>query len=61
MGEEGTPRALKLLNIVDEFTREAPMMLVAHSIDADAVVARWSDWSPSVAPRSSCGVTTGRR
>jgi putative transposase len=32
-------RALKLMNIVDEFTREALVMLVARSIDADTVVA----------------------
>ena len=32
-------RALKLLNIVDEFTRESPAMLVERSIDADTVVA----------------------
>jgi len=32
-------RALKLLNIVDEFTRESLVMLVARSIDADMVVA----------------------
>jgi len=32
-------RALKLLNIVDEFTREALVMLVARSIDGDMVVA----------------------
>jgi len=32
-------RALKLLNIVDEFTRQALVMLVARSIDADTVVA----------------------
>jgi len=31
-------RALKLLNIVDEFTRESLVMLVARSINADAVV-----------------------
>ena len=31
-------RALKLLNIVDEFTREALVMLVARNIDADTVV-----------------------
>ena len=28
-------RVLKLLNVVDEFTREALAMLVARSIDAD--------------------------
>ena len=32
-------RALKLLNIVDEFTRESLVMLVARGIDADIVVA----------------------
>jgi putative transposase len=32
-------RTLKLLNIVDEFTRECPAIVVARSIDADLVVA----------------------
>ena len=32
-------RALKLLNIVDEFTRESLVTLVERSIDADTVVA----------------------
>jgi putative transposase len=32
-------RTLKLMNIVDEFTRESLVMLVARSIDADTVVA----------------------
>jgi len=32
-------RVLKLLNIVDEFTREALVMLVARSIDADRTVS----------------------
>jgi putative transposase len=32
-------RALKLCNIVDEFTREALVMLVARNIDADTVIA----------------------
>jgi putative transposase len=31
-------RALKLLNVVDEFTRESLAMLVARNIDADMVV-----------------------
>ncbi len=31
-------RALKLLNVVDEFTRESLVMLVERSIDADTVV-----------------------
>ena len=32
-------RTLKLLNIVDEFTRECPAIVVERSIDADQVVA----------------------
>ena len=32
-------RVLRLLNIVDEFTREALVMLVERSIDADRTVA----------------------
>lgn len=32
-------RTLKLLNVIDEFTRECPAIKVAHSIDADSVVA----------------------
>ena len=32
-------RALKLLNVVDEFTRESLAMLVARSIDADTAVS----------------------
>ncbi len=32
-------RALKLLNIVDEFTRESLVMLVERSIDADTTVS----------------------
>ena len=32
-------KALKLLNIVDEFTRECPAIVVSRSIDADKVVA----------------------
>jgi putative transposase len=31
-------RTLKLLNVIDEFTRECPAIVVAHSIDADGVV-----------------------
>ncbi len=32
-------RTIKLLNVVDEFTRECPEILVQRSIDADQVVA----------------------
>lgn len=37
--QTGDARTLKLLNIVDEFTRESLVMLVERSIDADTVVA----------------------
>lgn len=32
-------RTIKLLNVVDEYTRECPTIVVARSIDADRVVA----------------------
>jgi len=32
-------RILKLLNVVDEYTRECPLIVVGRSIDADGVVA----------------------
>ncbi len=32
-------RKLKLLNVIDEFTRECPAILVDRGIDADGVVA----------------------
>jgi putative transposase len=32
-------RTLKLLNVIDEFTRECPAIVVERSIDADGVVA----------------------
>jgi putative transposase len=32
-------RTLKLLNVIDEYTRECPAIVVARSINADAVVA----------------------
>jgi transposase InsO family protein len=32
-------RTLKLLNVIDEFTRECPAIVVARNIDADGVVA----------------------
>ena len=54
-------RALKLLNIVDEFTREALVMLVERSIDADTVVAVLERLVADAAPRSFCGATTARR
>jgi hypothetical protein len=54
-------RALKLLNIVDEFTRESLAMLVERSIDADTVVATLERLVAEAAPRSSHGATTGRR
>ncbi len=55
-------RALKLLNIVDEFTRESLIMLVERSIDADTVVTTLERLcGERAAPRNSCGATTARR
>ena len=55
-------RVLKLLNIVDEFTREALEMLVERSIDADRVGgdAR-APGRRARRARSTCGWTTARR
>ena len=53
-------RALKLLNIVDEFTRESLVMLVERGIDAD-VVAATLERLVAAAPRSCCAATTARR
>jgi putative transposase len=45
-------RTLKMLNVIDEFTREAPAINVDRSIDADGVVgvgdrlALTRGWSP---------------
>jgi len=38
-GQTADGRALRLLNVVDEYTREALTMLVERSIDADMTVA----------------------
>jgi putative transposase len=51
-------RAIKLLNIVDEFTREALAMDVATSITADDTVRTWTASRASAAPRSMCAATT---
>jgi transposase InsO family protein len=54
-------RALKQLNIIDEFTREALVRLVRRSIDADTVVATLQ---PLIVERepltSTCGWTPAR-
>jgi putative transposase len=51
-------RVLKLLNVVDEYTREALEMLVERRIDADAPSRCWSESPRSVALRSTSGATT---
>jgi putative transposase len=51
-------RALKLLNIVDEFTREALQMLVERNIDADATTATLDRL---VAERGAPAPTDGQR
>jgi putative transposase len=54
-------RILKLLNVVDELTREALTIEVARRIDADATVTFSTAWSPSGARRrGSSTVTTVR-
>ena len=52
-------RALKLLNVVDEFTRESLAMLVERSIDADTAWACWSGSPPSAARRSTLRCDNG--
>ena len=54
-------KALKLMNIVDEFTRESLLMLVARSIDAETVVQALERLCGERGTRSSYGWTTGRR
>ena len=52
-------RTLKLLNIVDEFTRECPAIVVDRSIDADRVVATLDRLAARPrARRRSCASTT---
>ena len=55
-------RVLKLLHVVDEFTREALAMLVARSIDADQTVGVLDRLvAERGAPGATSGATTGRR
>jgi len=54
-------RVLKLLNIVDEFTREALEMLVERNIDADTVTAMLDRPVAERGAPSTCGATTARR
>ncbi len=53
-------RMLRLLNIVDEFTREVLAMRVDRSITAEQPVSVLEPSSPSAAPRRICAATTGR-
>ena len=53
---------LKLLHVVDEFTREALAIECHRRIDADKTVTCLTGSSPSGVPRpGSCAATTGRR
>jgi putative transposase len=53
-------RILKLLHVVDEFTREALTIECHRRIDADKRSPRWSGSSPSAAAhRRSSAATTG--
>ena len=51
-------RTLKLLNVLDEFTRETLATDVERSIDADGVVRCWTVWRLNVAHRCTCASTT---
>ena len=54
-------RVIRLLNIVDEFTREALAMHVARSIDADKTVERaGAPGRRARRPERSCDATTAR-
>ena len=53
-------RVLKLLNIVDEFTREALAMHVARRIDADQTVAVLERLAACAARPRTCAATTAR-
>ena len=50
-------RTLKLLNVVDEFTRECPAIVVERSIDADRVVATLDRLVVDAVPRPSSDST----
>ena len=52
-------RTVKLLNIIDEFTRECLTIDVGRSITADDVVTGWTNWPASEARRATCAWTTG--
>ncbi len=51
-------RTIKLLNVIDEFTRECPAIVVERSIDADRSWPPWTAWSSSAALRPSSDSTT---
>ncbi len=51
-------RVLRLLNVVDEFTREALAMVVDRSITAEQTVAVPSGSWPFAAARRTCAATT---
>ncbi len=51
-------RTLKMLNVIDEFTREALAIDIERSIDADASSPSWTASPPSGAHRSTSGSTT---
>jgi hypothetical protein len=53
-------RTLKLLNIVDEFTRERPAIVVDRSIDADRVVTTLDRLKLTRGARRSSASTTAR-
>lgn len=53
-----TGRTLKILHVVDEFTRESLADMVAYSIDADATVNQLDKVAALPASRNSSAATT---
>lgn len=51
-------RTIKLLNIIDEYTRECLAIEIGRSIDADQVVRILDRLALARGPRSTCGSTT---
>jgi hypothetical protein len=51
-------RRLKLLNVVDEHTREALTIAVDRRIDADETVKVWARWSEALAHRRAPSMST---
>ena len=52
-------RILKLLNVIDEYSRECLAIVVGRSIDADSASAACRPWPCNAAHGDTCSLTTG--